>query len=468
MSMTGADANWKPAHPTSLTLPTPLPIRSGWSRRFRLMLCWTVLLVWAGSVAAPDDLPREVLLLARFKQRMRQILLQVPNYTCLETIQRSAQGRRTTVFSPLETVLMEVSTVGDKELLAWPGARRFEEADLTSFTSGGLMGSGVFALLARNVFVHDVTTIKYHGDEEIAGLPVARYDFGIPAAWSGYELRANGASAVVRLDGSFWIDPAPLELVRMEARADEIPPALGIERTVRVINYARMRIGESAVLLPQDATLVMALAGGEARRNEIRFSHCQAYLTESSIRFDMPDAPAAVAAPPPRQVDLPAGLTVPIELETAIDSNTARVGDLLRGHVVSDVRRKGKAVVIPKGAMVTGRIRGLDRWPSPRPAIDLTIELAELEWENSRAAFYAELLRKDSELAENSSLSIPSIGGGAITETPSSEPATQPVNAIQIPGTGILHMAGARFRIAAGFRMNWRTLEPNQGLKKLK
>src|ERR1022692_4390189 len=180
----------------------------------RLMLCWTVLLVWEGSVAAPDDLPREVLLLARFKQRMRQILLQVPNYTCLETIQRSAQGRRTTVFSPLDTVLMEVSTVGDKELLAWPGARRFEEADLTSFTSGGLMGSGVFALLARNVFVHDVTTIKYHGDEEIAGLPVARYDFGIPAAWSGYELRANGASAVVRLDGSFWIDPAPLELVQ--------------------------------------------------------------------------------------------------------------------------------------------------------------------------------------------------------------------------------------------------------------
>src|ERR1017187_8654608 len=132
----------------------------------RLMLCWTVLLVWAGSVAAPDDLPREVLLLARFKQRMRQILLQVPNYTCLETIQRSAQGRRTTVFSPLDTVLMEVSTVGDKELLAWPGARRFEEADLTSFTSGGGKGRGGFGFLHRDVFLHHLRTIKHHRDAE--------------------------------------------------------------------------------------------------------------------------------------------------------------------------------------------------------------------------------------------------------------------------------------------------------------
>jgi hypothetical protein len=422
-------------------------------------------LVWTGSVvAAPDDLPREVVLLAHFKQHMRQILSQVPNYTCLETIQRSALGRHKTVFRPLDVVLLEVSNIGENELLAWPGARRFEEADLTSFTTGGLMGSGVFALLARNVFVHQISTIWYFGDEEIAGRPLARFDFAIPAAWSGYQIRANGASAVVRLTGSFWIDAASLELVRMEVRADEIPPALGIERTVTVIDYARMHIGDSEVLLPQDAKMLMDLLGGEVRRNEIGFSHCHEYLSESSIRFDMPDTPVAVSAPRVRQMDLPAGLTVSVALDTAIDSNTAHVGDLLRGHVVNDVRRKDKTIIIPKGAIVTGRIRGVERVRSPGPAIDVTVELAELESENWRAQFYGELLPKVSKGAEDSSLNIPSINGRAIAATPSADPVVQAVHSVDIPGTGVLHMAGAPFRIAAGFRMNWRTLEPNQGL----
>ena len=434
--------------------------------RMRWKLCGFVLLVWAGSVAAvPDDLPHEVLLLARFKQQVRQALAQVPNYTCLETIQRSVQDRHAIVFSPLDTVLLEISNLGDRELLAWPGARRFEEANLSLFASGGLMGSGVFALHARNVFLHDTSTIQYYGDEDMAGRPVARFDFRVPEVWSGYQIQANGASARVGMTGSFWIDPTSLELVRMEVRADEIPAALGIERTVTLIDYARMRIGASDVLLPQDAKLLLMLLSGEVRRNDIQFSHCHEYRAESSIRFDMPDTPPSAAAPSVRLVDLPAGLTVPIELETAIDSTTAHVGDLLRGHVTNDVRRKRKTIIIPKGAIVTGRIRGLERLRSPRPAFDLTIELAELEWENTSAEFYGELLPKGSGRVEDSSLNIPSISGEVTAIPPSPYPATRAVHTLQIPGTGVLHMAGTRFHIAPGFRMNWRTLEPNQRLK---
>ena len=107
----------------------------GW---MRWKLRGIALLVWAGSAAAaPDDLPREVLLLAHFKERIRQVLSQVPSYTCLETIQRSSMAGNAKTFSPLDTVLLEVSTVGDKELLAWPGARRFEEADISAFAGGG-------------------------------------------------------------------------------------------------------------------------------------------------------------------------------------------------------------------------------------------------------------------------------------------------------------------------------------------
>lgn len=429
-------------------------------------LCGILLLVWAGSAAAaPDDSPHEVALLARVKQRMRQVLSQVPNYTCLETIERSVQGPRAKVFRPLDTVLLEISNLGDKELLSWPGGRRLEEADPSSFVSGGLMGNGVFALYARNVFLHDATTMQYRGDQDMAGRPVARFEFRVPQARSGYQIQANGASAKVGMTGSFWIDPTSLELVRMEIRADEIPAALGIARTAAVIDYARMRIGASDVLLPQAAELLLALLSGEVRRNEIQFSHCRAYVTESSIRFDMPDTPPSVPAPAVRKVDLPAGLTVPIELETAIDSTTAHVGDLLRGRVVRDVRRKGKTIIIPKGAIVTGRIRGLDRLRSER-AFDLTIELAELEWDNTSAQFYGELLPRDSE--REAAHIAHSINMGEEPMHVPSPPAMPEAHAPQIPGTGVLHLTGTRFHIASGFRMNWRTLEPNQPLKQSK
>ena len=100
---------------------------------------------------------------------------------------------------------------------------------------------------------------------------------------------------------------------------------------------------------------------------------------------------------------------------------------------------------------------------SPGPSIDLTIELAEVEWENSRAEFYAELLRRDSELAADSAISYPSLGREAVAEIRSPAAPTRADLIERIPGTGVLHLAGAQVRIAPGFRMTWRTLEPNQG-----
>lgn len=423
------------------------------------------LLVWTCALPAMAEDLRHDEMLARFRQQIRGVLSQVPNYTCLETIERSVQVRRAKKFTPLDTVLLEVSNLGGKELLSWPGARRFEDADPSSFVSGGLMGNGIFALYARNVFLHDAASIQYHGDEDLGGRAVTRFDFVVPQALSTYQIQANGTSAKAGMTGSFWIDSNSVELVRLEVRADEIPAALGIDRTAAFIDYAQMHIGDSGVLLPQAAQLNLTLLSGEVRLNDIQFSHCHEYRTESAIHFDMPDtAPAAPVAPAVETVNLPAGLSVAIELETPIDSATAHVGDLLRGHVVKDVLRKGK-LVIPMGAGVTGRIRGLDRLRSPA-AFELTVELTEVQWEHSTAQFYGELIRKDAGPREDGLAGAASVDGGMSgPPVPSFSPDRSEGHLLRIPGTGVLHLAGAKFHIAPGFRMNWRTLEPNQQLQ---
>ncbi len=255
--------------------------------------------------------------------------------------------------------------------------------------------------------------------------------------------------------------PTRLELLRLDVRAEEIPAALGIQRTETAIEYAPMRIGSADVQLPQAARTLLLLPSGETHRNDIQFSHCHEYHTDSSIRYELPDASPREPTPQRHTVDLPAGLTVPIELDTAIDSATAHVGDPLRGHVTNDVRHKGK-IIIPKGAIATGRIRGLDR-------MDLTIELAELEWENSMAEFYGELLQSGSGRGgENTLLNLP-MGNGEVSALPlPAGNGKSTAKASEIPGTGVIHMKGSQFQIPAGLRLNWRTWEPNERLRKSK
>jgi len=134
-------------------------------------------------------------------------------------------------------------------------------------------------------------------------------------------------------------------------------------------------------------------------------------------------------------VDLPAGLLVPIELETSIDSQKAAVGDALHARVVEDVRYQGN-LVVPRGATITGHIRKLERTSAPE-RFSLGIEFGEIEWETGRAVFQAELVDVNRKSA------------GA------NRPATFDSS---IPGAAIFHIDGVQFRIMPGFHMVWRTM----------
>ena len=84
----------------------------------------------AGAAAgeAPDEGQ-----LVRFEEKIRQDMANVPNYTCLETIERAHREPHARNFKPVDTVRLEVSSVAGKELFAWPGARHFEDRGATDF-----------------------------------------------------------------------------------------------------------------------------------------------------------------------------------------------------------------------------------------------------------------------------------------------------------------------------------------------
>ena len=397
----------------------------------------------AGAAAA--QAPEEGQLI-RFKEKIRQDMANVPNYTCLETIERMHRERHSHTFKPVDTVRLEVSSVAGKELFAWPGARRFEDRDVSSLVSGGTMGTGMFAGFARNLFVTGKGNPQYGRAEKLGGRSAVRYDFHLTELESGFQIRVGAVSETVAASGSFWFDPVSLDLIRLDVNGEAIPYSLRLEETTIRTFYARTHIGDSDALLPKRSELTMAHFSGEASRDAIEFSQCHEYRSESTISFDAPPASLPeVPKPQVREVDLPAGLLVPVELDTAIDSKTAMVGDTLRARVVQEVRYKG-ALVVPQGAAVAGHIRRLQRGSSSAP-FAVGIEFSEIEWEGVRATFYGELADLDRKSA-----------GSHRPVTYYDGHATKAMIEGGIRGVGVFFIDAAAFRIPPGFHMVWRTL----------
>src|SRR5579885_3335731 len=103
---------------------------------------------------AQDNSPLapEILQLAKIKLRMISNLTRQPNYTCVETVERSRRDAPSRKARLVDTIRLEVALVDGKEMFAWPGTKKFEDVDLRDLVTTGAIGNGDFALHARAVF----------------------------------------------------------------------------------------------------------------------------------------------------------------------------------------------------------------------------------------------------------------------------------------------------------------------------
>jgi hypothetical protein len=149
----------------------------------------------AAQIPGLESLPPASQQLARIRAHMADILTHQPNYTCLETVERSYRAAGSRRLTLDDTIRMEVALVDGQEMFAWPGSKKFEETDLRKLIPSGTFGNGNFALHARSVFLGRVATFEYRGAEIFAGAPgpLERYDFHVPRQVSGYTIRMEVA-----------------------------------------------------------------------------------------------------------------------------------------------------------------------------------------------------------------------------------------------------------------------------------
>jgi hypothetical protein len=257
------------------------------------------------------------------------------------------------------------------------------------------MGDGMFAKRLHNIFLGGSTIFQWRGEEttgrDRGWARAVKYDFRLSSLESQYTVTLRGWSGVVGMKGSFWADPETFELLRVEIHADDIPPTLPIRDVVTRLNYAPMRIGERDIMLPQSSELQMYHLGRSESLDIFNFTHCRSYHAESTIAFGADPDPgsqqrtAAVAPSYDVTGTVPAGLTVPVELTTAVDDD-ATVGALLEGRVIRSVEIKG-TTILPENAVVHGRIRRLERYNDAGRYWIVGLEFTEVETSAARLRF---------------------------------------------------------------------------------
>jgi len=458
-------------------MPWKKPFAKESLRRAGFLSCAGLLFCLAARAQKPSsELPKDLLDLVQIKQKMRQNLTHLPDFTCVETMQRSRKSGNAAQFSLVDSLKLEVLYSGNKELHAWPGSRRFEEQD-SRFGDSGMFSDGEFASHAQGVFISNRAQIHFAGAEVWRGRDTLKYTFRIPAMMSGWTVNIGGASGVVGERGTFWADPATFEVLRLEISADEIPPTLPVQSVEVAMEYGRVRIGSADILAPQQAELLLTLTDRSQNRNVVEFSQCRQYHAESAISFDTDadatkDTSAATDTAAVQEIELPADLPLKLQLDTVLDSDTAAQGDPITAHLTAPAELKGK-IYIPQGALVRGRIRRLERYPVEKPYLVVGIEFSEIEFGNKRAAFLGRLDQMDplrgliptrmpDAKFDSSSVFHSRIMDGSSLAT-SSTPVSETVRIVnltglELPGVGTFALEGRRVQLAAGFRMTWRTV----------
>src|SRR5262249_5744900 len=145
---------------------------------------------------ARQELPADVLLLARIKAKAAENLQRLPNYTCTETVERTRRDHRSRRFEPVDTLRLEVALVDRNELFAGPGDGKFEEKNISEIVGGGsAISNGNFALHAKSVFLSRLPKFTYVGETPLNGRAAIRYDFRVPQILSSFQIRMGSSQA---------------------------------------------------------------------------------------------------------------------------------------------------------------------------------------------------------------------------------------------------------------------------------
>ena len=363
---------------------------------------------WAqrNDASSPEGI-ESTSLLEQIKQRVIEDLAGVPNYVCVESIERSLWIPGERQFRRLDRVNVEVAHIEGADRFSWLGNSTFGSRNPSSMVGYGASFGGSFADNRVLVFKSNWTKISYADRVTINGRAALRYEYDAPRG--ALRLTNGNLSGYTAARGSFWIDPETLDLLQIDIEGYAIPSELAVSAISDHTTYWRVLIGQRIVLLAQSSDFQLTQADRILKRNTSVFSNCREYTADSTLTFG--SSPTPQVPPPVEHSHVQPGLQLHLALDRTLDANEAAVGDPIRARVL-----QGEGD-IPRGARVYGRVSRIinfnDQIPLPKPEhpppgkqampglhsgeVLIQIEFQQIEYRRSRVPFVARLIDLESQ-----------------------------------------------------------------------
>lgn len=406
------------------------------------------------GVAFADDLPPEVLRVARTMTVNRDLLNKLSQYTCLETITRGTVEGRKRKLKQRDVVQLDVGVGADREIYSWPGASQFSSQDVGGLVGHGMVANGLFESFAASIFSAGQNSIvRAAGETIIHGRPAFHFTYRTSMLQQQWNINWLGKRGVVGYKGEFWVDESSFALVGLGITATNIPPSLPLQSLKISIDYQPLSQGS---LIPASAVFTAVELNGKTNYDAFVFSHCHTFAAESRVADSSEDLRQAVQQYEGTREILPAGLSIPMTLTTPINATNARIGDLILASLDKDVRVSPQ-LTAPRGAVLKGRIREFDRVADAPNSFTVGLEFDELDWPGHAFSFFADVTSMEPVhglapvLFSGNTRTSNMLGGGVMTTG-----VTEMISASPIPGTATFFFQNASV-LPEGFHMVWRT-----------
>jgi len=351
-----------------------------------------VFLLFACSVKAlfAEDLPAGVLQTAHAMTTNRDLLKNLPLYTCLATISRSRSERGRQKPRLSDVVHVDVGVGEDQEIYSWPGQPTFSPRGLVGLVGHGFLSTGIFETIATDLFVSGHGIVKPAGEEKIGGRQASHFTYTVPSLESRWLINWYGAQSVLGEEGDFWVDRASYSLLRLIARANTIPPNVPLKDVTTTIDYQFLTVNGRDALLPKQAQVIAEEINGAVLQNDEAFSHCHVFEAESRLMDSSQDLDKALTRYESQRGILPAGLTLRISLRTRVHTGGASIGDPIEARLDNSLKISTETTA-PRGSILKGHIREFNKQDDPPNTFAIGLEFDELDWPGHSYVFLADI-----------------------------------------------------------------------------
>jgi hypothetical protein len=400
-------------------------------------LSWALWLT-AAALLAQD--PSETLEKARGQLLAKASHL--PNYTCVETIDRSyysqpasrqscehiaidrKKGRYKLNLAATDRLRVRVGFQQDREIYSWIGLAPLAHP-VDDILEPGPMETGAFAAHLLDIFSNPGVRFRLMEEKREA----LEYGFRVPVEASRMRVAAGPEWVLASYTGSFDIDRRSLEVRRFTIETGELPPETSLCEATATHQFQPHPAGGSGWFVPMESRSQQVMRDATETDRSISFSDC-------SESMPAPSTPRRLSDP------LPPGLPVSVVFTAAIHSDVAAAGDTISATLTQPVVA-GSKVLAPTGAILTGRIiqmkhqlAAMENGPHVPRAFVISVAFDTLEANGVVSPFYATPVGQ----------AQTQIGNQKLKDWPH--------------GTFVFPTGASRYVVPVPFESRWRTVAP--------